>query len=87
MTGPVLWGVGGYARRLLHLLTPDMAVLWDKGFDGNDFLAAVTATGAPSSWGGCAATGAPPSSSVSPTGRTCRRSARSGYGSSMRGSL
>ncbi|MER6127109.1 transposase domain-containing protein [Streptomyces sp. NPDC001795] len=39
-------GETGYARRLLHLLTPDMLVLWDKGFDGNDFLAQVTATGA-----------------------------------------
>ncbi|MCJ0872912.1 transposase, partial [Streptomyces sp. AP-93] len=30
----------------LHLLRPDMLVLWDKGFDGNSFLAAVNATGA-----------------------------------------
>ncbi|MFJ9761796.1 transposase [Streptomyces sp. NPDC101149] len=32
--------------RLLHLLRPDMLVLWDKGFDGNALLTAVTATGA-----------------------------------------
>ncbi|MFD3827295.1 transposase, partial [Streptomyces sp. NPDC058625] len=32
------------APRLLHLLRPDMLVLWDKGFDGNAFLAAVSAT-------------------------------------------
>ncbi|WP_228122550.1 transposase domain-containing protein [Saccharothrix syringae] len=35
-----------YTRRLLHLLTPDMVVLWDKGFDSNAFLADVHATGA-----------------------------------------
>lgn len=44
--GPTAEGETSYARRLLHLLTPDMLVLWDKGFDGNDFLAAVTDTGA-----------------------------------------
>jgi hypothetical protein len=33
-----------FAARLLHLLRPDTLVLWDKGFDGNGFLAAVTAT-------------------------------------------
>ncbi|MEV6351023.1 transposase [Actinoplanes sp. NPDC051851] len=36
----------GYARRLLHLLTPDMLVLADRGFDGNAFLAQIAATGA-----------------------------------------
>ena len=44
--GPTSEGETGYARRLLHLLSPDMLVLWDKGFDSNDFLAAVHATGA-----------------------------------------
>ncbi|MER7427716.1 IS4 family transposase [Nonomuraea rubra] len=44
--GPTGEGESGYARRLLHLLTPDMLVLWDKGFDGNAFLAQVNATGA-----------------------------------------
>jgi hypothetical protein len=39
-------GEPGYARRLLHLLTPDMLVLADRGFDGDDFLAALAATGA-----------------------------------------
>uniref|UniRef100_UPI000B19601C transposase domain-containing protein n=1 Tax=Microtetraspora fusca TaxID=1997 RepID=UPI000B19601C len=39
-------GETGYARRLLHLLKPDMLVLWDKGFDSNAFLAQVSATGA-----------------------------------------
>ncbi|MEU2744507.1 hypothetical protein ABZ656_57250 [Streptomyces sp. NPDC007095] len=29
-----------------HHLGPEMLVLWDRGFDGNDFLAAVHATGA-----------------------------------------
>ncbi|WP_434599867.1 IS4 family transposase [Streptomyces sp. A5-4] len=42
--GPTAEGETSYAGRLLHLLGPDMLVLWDKGFDGNDFLAAVTAT-------------------------------------------
>ncbi len=44
--GPPAGGETGYASRLLHLLRPDMLVLWDKGFDGNSFLAAVTSTGA-----------------------------------------
>ncbi|MEQ4725712.1 IS4 family transposase [Nonomuraea sp. B19D2] len=44
--GPTATGETAYAKRLLHLLRPDMLVLWDKGFDGNDFLAAVTGTGA-----------------------------------------
>ncbi|QKW47124.1 transposase [Streptomyces microflavus] len=42
--GPTAEGATSYASRLLHLLRPDMLVLWDKGFDGNDFLASVTAT-------------------------------------------
>ncbi|WUA30414.1 IS4 family transposase [Streptomyces sp. NBC_01369] len=44
--GPPAGGETGYASRLLHLLQPDMLVLWDKGFDGNSFLPAVNATGA-----------------------------------------
>ncbi|MFJ8856461.1 IS4 family transposase [Streptomyces sp. NPDC102437] len=44
--GPPAGGETGYASRLLHLLRPDMLVLWDKGFDGNGFLAAVRATDA-----------------------------------------
>ncbi|MEV6081018.1 transposase domain-containing protein [Streptomyces sp. NPDC052069] len=43
--GPPAGCETGYASRLLHLLRPDMLVLWDKGFDGNGFLAAVRATG------------------------------------------
>ncbi len=39
--GPTGEGETGYARRLLHLLKPDMLALWDKGFDGNAFLAQV----------------------------------------------
>jgi hypothetical protein len=39
-------GEPGYASRLLHLLTPGMLVLLDRGFDGNDFLKAVACTGA-----------------------------------------
>ncbi|WP_327360046.1 IS4 family transposase [Streptomyces sp. NBC_01296] len=44
--GPPAGSETGYASRLLHLLRPDMLVLWDTGFDGNSFLAAVNATGA-----------------------------------------
>ncbi|MFF7356733.1 transposase [Streptomyces filipinensis] len=44
--GPTDEGEAAYALRLLHLLRPDMLVLWDKGFDANGFLAQVTATGA-----------------------------------------
>lgn len=44
--GPTAVGETAYAQRLLHLLSPDMLVLRDKGFEGNDFLAAVTDTGA-----------------------------------------
>ncbi|MGI5143025.1 transposase [Streptomyces sp. CA-106110] len=42
--GPTAEAETSYVGRLLHLLRPDMLVLWDKGFDGNDFLASVTAT-------------------------------------------
>ncbi|MED7930423.1 IS4 family transposase [Nonomuraea sp. LP-02] len=44
--GPTGEGESAYARRLLQLLKPNMLVLWDKGFDGNVFLAQVSATGA-----------------------------------------
>lgn len=44
--GPTREGETSYATRLLHHLGPEMLVLWDRGFDGNDFLAAVHATGA-----------------------------------------
>ena len=36
----------GLARRLLHLLSPGMLVLLDRGFDANAFLAQAAATGA-----------------------------------------
>lgn len=39
-------GEPGYARRLLHLLTADMLVLADRGFDGDELLAQIAATGA-----------------------------------------
>ncbi|HEY8985042.1 MAG TPA: transposase [Streptomyces sp.] len=44
--GPTDTGETAYASRLLHHLQPDMLLLWDKGFDANAFLAALTATGA-----------------------------------------
>ncbi|MGW0633843.1 transposase domain-containing protein [Streptomyces sp. NPDC002758] len=44
--GPTREGETSYATRLSHHLGPEMLVLWDRGFDGNDFLAAVHATGA-----------------------------------------
>ncbi|WP_251057334.1 transposase domain-containing protein [Streptomyces sp. ISL-94] len=43
--GPTDMGETAYARRLHHL-GPDMLVLWDKGFDADAFLAAVSGTGA-----------------------------------------
>jgi hypothetical protein len=43
--GP-LAGEAGYARRLLHLLRPDMLVLADRGFDATAFLAEVAETDA-----------------------------------------
>jgi hypothetical protein len=43
--GP-LAGEADYARRLLHLLTPDMLVLADRGFDAGAFLAGAAAAGA-----------------------------------------
>ena len=46
MFGPATEGETSYAGRLLRLLRPEMLVLWDKGFDSNAFLAAVTDTGA-----------------------------------------
>ena len=41
-------GIGeiAYATRLLHLLGVGMLVLWDRGFDSAEFLAAVHGTGA-----------------------------------------
>jgi len=42
--GPPATGETDYARRLLHLLTPGMLVLADRGFDGAAFLAEVAAT-------------------------------------------
>ncbi|MET8538954.1 IS4 family transposase [Streptomyces sp. NPDC005065] len=44
--GPTREGETSYATRLSHHLGPEMLVLWDRGFDGNDFLAAVHTTGA-----------------------------------------
>ncbi|MFC7535688.1 IS4 family transposase [Actinoplanes sp. GCM10030250] len=45
--GPDRAGEGGecgYARRLLHLLTPDMLLLMDRGFDSDDLLTEAAAT-------------------------------------------
>jgi len=44
--GPTDTGETAYASRPLHHLSPDMLLLWDKGFDANAFLAALTGTGA-----------------------------------------
>ncbi|WP_405849099.1 hypothetical protein [Streptomyces sp. NBC_01518] len=43
--GPTDEGETSYASRLLHLSTPDILVLWDKGFDANAFLAADSTGG------------------------------------------
>ena len=42
--GPPATGETDYGRRLLHLLTAQMLVLADRGFDGAAFLAEVAAT-------------------------------------------
>ena len=42
--GPPATGETDYARRLLHLLTAQMLVLADRGFDGAAFLAEVAGT-------------------------------------------
>ena len=42
--GPPATGETDYARQLLHLLTRDMLVLTDRGFDSGGFLQAVAAT-------------------------------------------
>ncbi len=44
--GPTATGETTYASRLLDRLSPDMLLLADRAFDGNDFLAAVFGTGA-----------------------------------------
>jgi len=44
--GPPATGETDYARQLLHLLTPGMLVLADRGFDAGAFLGEVAATGA-----------------------------------------
>jgi hypothetical protein len=41
--GPHDSGEQSFATRLVHLLGPDMLVLADRGFDGNEFLTAVAA--------------------------------------------
>ncbi|MFE2043146.1 transposase domain-containing protein [Streptomyces sp. NPDC059477] len=61
-----------YASCLLHLLRPDVLVLWDKGFGGNDFLASVTAIRAQFLWSTSQRPGVPLFSHVSPTAHTCR---------------
>jgi hypothetical protein len=44
--GPFRVGEPEYATRLLTLLTPQMLVLTDRGFDGDEFLCALAACGA-----------------------------------------
>jgi hypothetical protein len=44
--GPADSGERAYATRLLHLLTPRMLLLVDRGFDSDDFLREVARTGA-----------------------------------------
>jgi hypothetical protein len=44
--GPTSTGEISYAKRLLGLLTPDMLLLADRGFDADDLLAQLVGTGA-----------------------------------------
>ncbi|MFC5958362.1 transposase domain-containing protein [Streptomyces pratens] len=43
---PTREGETSYSTRLLHHLDPKMLMLWDRGFDSNDFLTAVHPAGA-----------------------------------------
>ncbi|MER5683051.1 transposase domain-containing protein [Streptomyces sp. NPDC002205] len=45
-------GQTAYSTRLSHHLSPEMLVLWDRGFDGNDFLATRPARNSQSSEAG-----------------------------------
>ncbi|MGW3044188.1 hypothetical protein ACWC9T_30035 [Kitasatospora sp. NPDC001159] len=45
--GPTEEGETSYATRLLHHLNSEMLVLWDRGFDGNDFLGPSRSTPGP----------------------------------------
>ncbi|MFG2525380.1 IS4 family transposase [Streptomyces sp. NPDC048527] len=44
--GPISLGETGYARQLLPLLSKEMLLLTDRGFDADEFLAEVAGTGA-----------------------------------------
>ena len=44
--GPISTGEIAYAERLLHLLNPQMLLLDDRGFDSDEFLGKIAATGA-----------------------------------------
>ncbi|MEK2479142.1 transposase domain-containing protein [Streptomyces noursei] len=44
--GPISKGETGYARQLLPLLSKEMLLLTDRGFDADDFLAEAAGTGA-----------------------------------------
>jgi hypothetical protein len=65
--GPAADGERAYAKRLLHLLGTDTLLLTDRGFDGNDFLEAVAATGA-QVLARCKASRRPPVLAVLPDG-------------------
>ncbi|AWW43249.1 MULTISPECIES: hypothetical protein [Streptomyces] len=79
--GPTREGETSYANRLLHHLSPEMLVLWDRGFDSNDFLTAAHATGA-QVLGRIPSAAAHQSFKLSPTPPTSRSSAASRCASS-----
>jgi hypothetical protein len=65
--GPSAAGERAYALALVHLLGPDMLLLTDRGFDGNDLLTAVIATDA-QVLARCKSTRRPPVLAVLPDG-------------------
>jgi hypothetical protein len=65
--GPAAAGERAYALQLVHLLTRDMLLLTDRGFDGNDLLESIVATGA-QVLARCKASRRPPVLAVLPDG-------------------
>ncbi|MFJ4620790.1 hypothetical protein [Streptomyces sp. NPDC088812] len=65
--GPSAKGGSDYARELTSSLTPDMLLLADRAFDGNELLAAITRQGA-QFLGRCTSVRRPPVPAMLPDG-------------------
>ncbi|XDO64427.1 transposase [Streptomyces sp. RLB1-33] len=81
--GPTSVGEPTHAAQLMHLLSPKMLLLADRGFDGNNFYAAVARSGA-RCWSASARTASPSSWKSSPTAPTSPCWAGSSSGSLRR---